>query len=37
MRYVLARITDDRNAYEITKEIDIIRAIEWITSIKKYH
>ena len=32
MRYVLARIADDRNGYEIANEIDVIHAIEWITN-----
>ena len=32
MRYLLARIADDRNAYEIANKIDIIQAIEWTTS-----
>ena len=32
MYYVLARIADDRSAYEIANEIDVILAIEWIPS-----
>ena len=32
MRCLLARITGDQNAYEIANKIDIIQAIEWITS-----
>lgn len=35
MRYVLARIADDRNGYEIANEIDVIHAIEWITNAQK--
>ena len=32
MCYLLAHIADDQNAYEIANKIDIIQAIEWITS-----
>lgn len=35
LRYVLPRIADDRNACEIANEIDVIQAIEWMTSASK--
>ena len=33
MSFVLARITDDWSVYEIVNKINVIQAINWITSV----